>query len=143
MSSKSNHRPIDTHHEEQVADRLKFALGWDCERTPRGYFYDLFRPGSSRAVLDIIEVKYRNMRWGQYSTIHLSENKILRCLGEAEKLVCEFHFAVLCESGLFMTRLTRLNTGVLPRKQGGRVDRGLAKDIETLIDIPLHYFAKL
>lgn len=142
-SQKSAHRLIDTLHELQVIEGLRYGIGWDCERTPRGYFYDLVRRDFRGAILDIVEVKYRDMRWGQYPTIHLSEKKILACLGEAQKLVCAFHFAVLCKSGLYMTRLNRQNTRDLPRKQGGRSDRGLAKDIEILVDIPLNYFSKI
>lgn len=145
--SKSRPRPthsrLDTVHELQVSKRLEYCLGIKCVRTEPRCFYDLKCHDECGNVTDIIEIKYRNIFWGQFPTIHISEKKVIRCLEEAKRLGVGFHFAVLCESGLFMTRLNSAVLLNLPRKQGGRWDRGLSSDVETLIDIPIGHFSKI
>jgi hypothetical protein len=144
MKKNTRCRPIDTKHELEVVRRLHEYLGWDCKLAEPRAVYDILKFSFvEERVTDLIEVKYRNFRWGRHETVHLSEKKVMNCLNEADKLKCEFHFAVLCESGLYMARLTRGNIEHMPRKQGGRVDRGVMRDTETLIDIPVGMFYKL
>jgi len=128
-----------TRNEDRVSARLKQLHDWDCQRTPKLHPFDFWARLGGRLV-GIVEVKHRDMIWGDYPTIHVSLKKVRRCLEEARAVKVPFFFAVLCTSGLFVAQLGFENTASLSVKMGGRTDRGISKDVEQLVDIPLSYF---
>ena len=141
MRTFALHGPHATGHEQQVADALT-TYGFGCRLTEKMAHHDIDVTKDGRPYA-LVEVKGRRMEWGQYPTIHVSETKILRCLERAAATGVAFLFAVVCDTGIFVANLSAKAVADLPRKRGGRSDRGLAHDIETLIDIPIRAFIKL
>lgn len=141
MRTFAQHGPHATGHEQSVAKALT-TYGYECRLTEKMAHHDIDVTKDGKPFA-IVEVKGRQMEWGQYPTIHVSETKIARCLARAATTRVAFLFAVVCDTGIFIATLTPESVAGLPRKRGGRSDRGLAHDIETLIDIPTRYFIRL
>lgn len=129
---------------EQIAARMLTSAKWpNVALTDKFCHYDLLVTGYDGRRIAIVEVKERNMEWGRYPTVHLSLTKIVRCLEAAENAGADFYFAVMCKTGLYLAHLNPEEVLCLPRKQGGRFDRGLAHDVETLVDIPITLFRRI
>jgi hypothetical protein len=141
MRTFAQHGTSATGHEQAVATVLA-TYGFKCQLTDKFAHHDIEVTKDGKPFA-IVEVKGRRMEWGQYPTVHVSESKIARCLDRAVATGVAFLFAVVCDSGIFIANLTHNSVADLPRKRGGRSDRGLAHDIETLIDIPTCSFIKL
>jgi hypothetical protein len=95
--------------------------------------------GKTKAV---VEVKFRNIEWGRYPTLHIGERQLQNCLSEAAKLQCAFLFVVPCFSGLYVVQLATAKD--LERRPGGRWDReGISTDQEMMVHIPIGRFTKI
>ena len=138
------HTKRATAGERAVAKVLQDKWGWKCTATARFACYDLTARRRDGTLAAIIEVKCRDFAWGTHATVHVSLNKLLRCLDQAGRLGCNFCFLVKARDGIYQMWLTRAGLRLLPRKVGGRADRpGIKTDIETLVDIPIGHFLKL
>ena len=143
MSRKfAQHDAEATRHELLIGAKLKHHFNWDCTPTKEFAHYDLEARKGDKLVA-IVEVKHRKIRWQDFSTIHVSEKKLYRCLDIAEELRTGFVFAVSCETGMYAASMVRFSVDRMKRKEGGRTDRGLKHDLETLVDIPTDLFFQL
>lgn len=143
MSRKfAQHDAEATRHELLVAAKLKQHFNWDCTPTGKFAHYDL-EARKEDGLIAFVEVKHRKIRIQDFPTIHVSEKKLYRCLDLAEQHKVGFVFAVSCDSGMYAASMVRFAVDRMNRKQGGRNDRGLKHDLETLVDIPTDLFFTL
>lgn len=141
MRKFAQHGPKATQIEERAATALT-KYGFKCTLSDKFSHYDIELAKDGKHF-GIAEVKGRDIEWGFHPTIHVSEKKLLRCLEKADELKGCFLFVVVCLSGIYVAHLTSRKVADLERKVGGRKDRDLAHDIETLVDIPTRCFTRI
>lgn len=92
----------------------------------------------------VVEVKTRDIYWGEYPDIQVSQEKIERCISAAAALGCPFLFVVRCETGIYEAQINTING--LKTSFGGRRDRlhlKISTDLESLVHIPVKLFRKI
>lgn len=137
-------RPIyetaaDQSREEQIAHIIESIIQQKMIKMAPLYFCDYQAWWNSNKVN--IEIKYRDIYWGQYKDIILSAHKARQGWYRYTKHGEPFIFVVFCKDGLFRYRMTRKNAYLLETTQGGRIDRGDPRDIEKVIRIPIEFFS--
>lgn len=136
-------RPIDRRNERLVADAMaaKYKLAVQQQTDERCYDFALYSGDKTRAI---VEVKTRDIYWGQYPDIQVSQDKIENCIAAAAALGCPFLFVVKCETGIFEAQINTL-TG-LKTSIGGRRDRmhlKISTDVERLVHFPINLFKRI
>lgn len=135
-------RPVDRENERNTADFI-----CQCASVPLHYHiadrddcYDFSLWGPS--LYAIVEVKTRNMFWGEFATIWVSEKKLENCIHLARNSKCKFFFVVKCHTGVYLAHLESI-TG-MRRELGGRRDRkNVSTDQEMMIHVPIVIFKKV
>lgn len=87
----------------------------------------------------VVEIKMRNNKSTQYSTLMISADKWRRGLEWADKENKPFLLIVKFNDGIFMTKVAREYSEAI----GGRVDRNDPRDIERCAYIPISTFKKI
>lgn len=125
-------------HEAQVARMFSEINDCRVKKMPQLYHCD-YRAKIDGQIFNL-EIKCRDIRWGQYETIILSKHKLDDNFTDYMERDFVFLFLVKCDSGLYQFRLTELNSELLDVAEGGRTDRGDPLDIEPVYHIPIYLF---
>ena len=131
----------DLDNEQRIAMRL--GAKWDCRlvKTPSSYCVDrgALRYGT---IVSWIEIKKRNMAWGDYDTIMLSLGKALNAIQLSEITGAPFIFAVEDSSNeIRFAKIEKKDIAKWGVRHGGRtVNTRDVDDIEPIIEVPLARF---
>lgn len=134
----------DVRNESEVGGVLAQAYKLNWLSSARDEHFDGYLQTVEGVTKAIVEVKRRNIWWGQHATIHLGEKKVRRCLSEAAKRRCAFLFAVRCDDGIYVIQLHTLDGFEI--REGGRFNRlhlGITTDQEMMVHFPLEKFTKV
>ena len=137
-------RPIDRRNEAEVASAMGLKYSLKVVKQSDECCYDFALTTADDRHRAIVEVKSRDIYWGQYPDIQVSHEKIARCLDTAARLGCPFLFVVKCETGIFEAQINTLNG--LKTSLGGRRDRmhlRISTDVERLVHFPINLFKRI
>ena len=134
-------RKSDREREARLAMWLGKEFGWDMKEMPQFNFCDY--QAEIDGKLNNIEIKYRDIHWGQYPTIILSKDKFMKGLDRQVNHSEPFRFYVRHKTGLRCYEMDDYCLFDISFKQGGRKDRGDPKDIEEVADIPIQLFKEV
>jgi hypothetical protein len=112
--------------------------GVEMIEMPQYHWYDY--EAQYEGVQVNVEIKCRDIKWGQYPTIILSKTKFMKGYDRLVNHGERFRFVVRYKTGIQVLKmkddiLTHVNF-----KKGGRRDRNDPRDIEDVADIPLKLF---
>lgn len=138
-------RPEDRRNEQFVADYMArlYKLAVQRQSDECCYDFSLYNPVGNKPCA-VVEVKTRNMFWGEYPDIQVSHQKMENCLAAGAALGCPFVFIVQCETGIFEAQINTLEG--LKTSINGRKDRlhlRISTDQEKMVHIPLNLFRKI
>jgi len=145
MRTFAEHKEQATKDELEVAEAFRSRRGLTAGLSQKFCPFDIYlRDAAGKELVGIVEVKRRNLEWGLFPTIHISQTKIENCLTLSHTLNVPFYLVIICRGdALWMVRIKRSDFAEYHRKLGGRRDRFLKKDHEVLVDIPIENFESL
>lgn len=131
----------DRAREREVMAALEARSGLKARQMPLRYPVDIAVLNADGKIRSFVEVKRRNISYGQYDHLHLSVEKVvyMKLLTEATSI--PVHLCAYLKDGMYLTQITdEFNA---PIEIGGRVDRGDPDDVEPVYCIPWGVFRPL
>jgi hypothetical protein len=130
----------DLKKEQAVASIFKSRWNMDMHKTAKFYPVDFLLYSDKYKRWMLVEVKCRNIRWGEYPDIILSHEKVSQVLPHLHTgLGFMFVVAALDKIGIF-TMLSGSRIAEYSINMSGRMDRGDKADIELCHHIPTSEF---
>ncbi len=125
--------PDDRAREADAAEIAAAKLGLSVQVAPRFHWYDATFRDRSGTVVAIGEIKSRNVRSDHYPTFKVSASKYKRLRTYAIDNRIRGYLIVdwLDRIGIWDST----DRAIPPIEMGGRVDRGLASDVEPMVCI--------
>ena len=121
---------------------LKLAEAWDKipQKLPKFYPCDIMMVSKkTNSPVGWVEVKCRNINWGQYPTLHISVHKVADLMTLAEASGLPAFIAVQMNDCLVAHKIAH----PYPVVFGGRTDRNDPEDMEPVFDIPFSSFKRV
>lgn len=137
-------RPEDRRNERIVSTHMAAIYRLKVVPQSDECCYDFLLTTNDGKPVAVVEVKTRNMYWGQYDDLAVSYKKLEECLEVSTSLGVPFVFVVMCETGIFESQINTLEG--LKTSIGGRTDRlhlGIKTDVEKRAHIPNKLFRKI